>query len=292
MKKKKAKSTEPKKHPMHAEVEGILALVKNEAIKARKNIQSIDEKLQTIIDEADVTMPLVVNLNPVHLEGLGGLWTSVGQQVADLGKDVQFINLNINSTTGTSSASTATMSGYYVNDGFSNVETPEFKKAWSSFEAFAGRPSRREEVIQLFRDFGFDAPQVPGDQSPLEQFQTAHMIFEAPPVAEGNPTTASLLTLRECIDAVVTSLIRMRPHQERAQGHKNKIISIGNHLRKANFSQITVDELADEWPALYDDLSGLKKKEIGRTDWLAQLNRGTSFLFSLLTAVDINKLRR
>lgn len=121
------------------------------------------------------------------------------------------------------------LEGVYVERGFINAGTPEFEDAWSNFEAFAGRASRREEVIQLFRDFGFDAPQVPAKKGPLEQFQTAHEIFQNP-VGKGNPVSASLLTLRECIDAVVAALVRMRPRQEPAKSQKNKIVSIGDQF--------------------------------------------------------------
>lgn len=291
MSKKKSKSAQPEIHPMQAEIIETIKLAKGKAIDAKRKTQAADQKLQTIIDEADVTIPLVLNLKPTNLESVKGIWNSVAEQVSDLDDNLKYLNLNINSTTGSSSTSTAVLSGYFVNDGYMDVESPEFVDAWSNFEAFASRPSLKDEVVQLFAEFGFDVPQVPGDKSPAEQFHIAHMSFENP-IAEGNPVVASLLPLRECIDAVVASLLRMRPQQERAKSQRDKIVSIGNQLKKNSFPQTVVDELGDEWHSLYNDLSGMKKKDITRSGWLSQLNRGTSFLYGLLNGLDQSKLRR
>ena len=291
MKKKKANSPKTTNHPMQGEILEIMASARNKAAEAKLKAQSIGEELQHIIDEADVTMPLINNLNPTYYESMKGIWTSVSEQVESLDEDLKVLNLNINSTTGSSSTSTVVISGAYINNGYLGVEDLDFANSWLNFEEFASRSDRKDKVTQLIKDFGFDVPQVRGDKSPLELFEIAHSSFQNP-IIEDNPVQTSLLPLRECIDAIVASLIRMRTHQEPAQGQRSKIISIGNQLRHDRFPQVVIDELADEWHSLYNELSGLKKKDLTRADWLAMLNRGTSFLYSLLNGLDQGKLRR
>lgn len=291
MSKRKSRLPKTALHAMQQAIIAKMELAKSRALEAKRKMRRLDKKLQNIIDEADVTMPLVANLKPNYFENLDGIWTSISDQVTVLDEDLRVLNLNVNSTAGSTSTNTVTISGAYINDGFQNLEEPIFKDYWRRFEQFASRPALKDEVVQLFRDFGFDVPQAPGEKSPLEQFEIAHTSF-LNPVTEDNPVSTSLLPLRECIDTVVASLIRMRPHQEPAQGHRNKIISIGIQLKKTSFPQTIVEELADQWHSLHDDLSGSKKKNITRDDWLARLNRGTSFLHGLLNGLDPHKLRR
>jgi ABC-type thiamine transport system substrate-binding protein len=61
MKKKRAKFRRTEKHPMQAEVLERIASARKKATEAQLKAHSIAEKLQLIIDEADVTMPLVSN---------------------------------------------------------------------------------------------------------------------------------------------------------------------------------------------------------------------------------------
>jgi len=141
MKKKKAKSPKTVRHPMHGEIVEIIALAKSKAVETKRKVQPLDEKLQHIIDEADVTIPLVNNLKPIYYESMKGIWTSVSEQVSDLDEDLKLLNLNINSTTGSSSTSTVVMSGAYINDGYLNVEDSDFTNSWVKFEEFASRAS-------------------------------------------------------------------------------------------------------------------------------------------------------
>jgi hypothetical protein len=291
MSKRKSRLPRTELRPMQQAIIAKMELAKSRALEAKRKIRRLDKKLQNIIDEADVTMPLVNNLKPSYYENLDGIWTSISDQVTVLDEDLKALNLNINSTTSSASTNTVTMSGVYINGGFQNMEEPSFKDHWVLFEEFASRPSLKNEVVQLFSDFGFDVPQAPGEKSPLEQFEIADTSFQNP-VTEGNPVSTSLLPMRECIDTVVASLMRMRPHQEPAQGHRNKTISIGIQLKKTSLPQTIVEELADQWHSLHDDLSGSKKKNITRGDWLARLNGGTLFLHGLLNGLDMSKLRR
>jgi len=119
----------------------------------------------------------------------------------------------------------------------------------------------------------------------------AHESFQKPVVAS-NPVSTSLIPMRECINSIIASLLRMRPIQEEAKSEKQKIVSIGRQLRKDILSSNVIDELAEEWFSINNDFSGFKKKDIERPEWLVRINRGTLFLYSLLNGLDSTKLKR
>ena len=98
--------------------------------------------------------------------------------------------------------------------------------------------------------------------------------------------------MRECIDAVIASLLRMRSTQEEAKSERQKIISIGSQLKKDTLPIAVIDGLAEEWHSINRDFSGFKQKDIERAYWLVRLNRGTLFLYSLLNGLDLTKLKR
>ena len=156
---------------------------------------------------------------------------------------------------------------------------------------FVSRPSQKDDVIQLIKEFGLDIPHQPNEKSPLELFETAHEAF-ARPLTQDNPVSTSLIPLRECIGSVIQGLIFMRPSQEEASNWKKKIISIGKQLKKDSLPDEVVDELAEECHSLINDLSGFKTGDINREDWLIWLNRGTSFLNSLLKGLESSRLSR
>jgi len=278
------------RNPMEVEIAGLIESAKNKAQEAQENNHSIGEKLQLVIDEAEQILPLIPYLKPEIYESVKDIWSSVDDQMTHTNKDLKQFKFNLNSTAGSATVSSGIVTGAYINDGFYN-EASGFSETWVVFEAFASRPKLRDDVIELFKEFGFDVPQVPGDKSPQEQFTIAHESFQNP-ITVGNPVSTSLLPMRESIDTIIASLLRMRPTQEETKNERAKIISIGLQLKKENLPQNVVEELADEWHSLKKDLSGFKKKDAERTDWLARLNRGTSFLYSLLIGLDSRKLKR
>lgn len=289
--KKKTKSSEIFPNPMQQELAGLIEGTKEKAKEAKQNTQTIGKKIQSVIDEADLTLALLANIDPQYYEGLKDIWNSTYDQVSRINANLGQTMLSTTSASSTASISSTIISGAYINDGFRNVDEPEFKSAWVKFVFFANRPELRNEVTQLFKEYGFDKPQVVGDKSPLEHFEIAHEGFQNP-IIENNPVSTSLIPMRECINSIIASLLKMRPTQEVTKNERAKIMSIGMQLKKDTLPQAAIDELADEWYSINNDFSNFKKKDVERTDWLARLNRGTSFLYSLLNGLDSTKLRK
>lgn len=290
-KKKKINKTSPKLiHPTQVELAEILAKARKEAEEAIYRVENIKGRLQEIIDEANVTNPIIPFIQPQDTEGLINIWSSVSDQVSRINTSLGNIYPSTDSASGTATISTATITRAYTNDRLI-TDNPEFPSVWMPYVEFVSRPSQKETVIQLLKEFGLDIPHQPDEKSPLELFETAHEAF-ARPVTQNNPVSTSLIPLRGCIDNAIESLILMRPHQEETGGWKKKIISIGKQLKKDSLPDNVIDELAEECHSLIDDLSGAKTGDISREDWLIWLNRGTSFLNSLLKGLDSSKLVR
>ena len=289
-KKKKTKALLPLIHPTQIELANMVAKAQKEAEDAIYRVEIIKGRLQEILDEANVTNPLIPYIQPQEAEGLINVWSSVRDQVSRINTGLSDIYPSTYSASGTATVSSTIISRVYTNNGLYN-DNPNFQSVWSPYMEFVSRPSQKDDVIQLIREFGLDISHQPNEKSPLELFETAHEAF-AKPITQNNPVSTSLIPLRECIGSVVQGLILMRPSQEEAGNWKKKIVSIGKQLKKDSLPGEVIDELAEECHSLINDLSGAKTGDINREDWLIWINRGTSFLNSLLKGLDSSKLVR
>ena len=289
-KKKKTKASLPLIHPTQVELTNTVAKARKETEEALRRVHIIGRNLQSIIDEANVTNSMIPHIKPQNSEGLINVWSSVANQASKINMDLGNIQPTTDAVNSTASVSTAIISGSYINNGL-YVDGSEFQSAWKPYVEFISRPSQKDDVSQLLKEFGLDIPHQPDEKSPLELFETAHEAF-ARPLTMDNPVSTSLIPLRECIGSVVQCLILMRPHQEETGGWKKKILSIGKQLKKDSLPNAVIDEWAEECHSLIDDLSSFKTGDIEREDWLIWLNRGTSFLNSLLKGLDSSKLVR
>lgn len=290
-KKKKNLKTVPKLiHPTQVELVELLAKAKKEAEEAVLRVENIKGRLQEIIDEANATNPVIPFIQPQETEGLINIWSSVSDQVSQINRNVGNIYPSTDSASGTATVSSTIISRVYTNNRF-YVDDPDFQSAWSPYMEFVSRPSQKDDAIRLLKEFDLDKPHQPNEKSPLELFETAHDAFTKP-LTQNNPVSTSLIPLRGCIDNTIQSLLLMRPYQEETGGWKKKILSIGKQLKKDSLPDNVLDELAEECHSLINDLSGAKTGDISREDWLIWLNRGTSFLNSLLKGLDSSKLIR
>jgi hypothetical protein len=289
-KRKKFKKPLPLIHPTQIELANMVAKARKESEEALLRVHIIGGNLQAIIDEANVTNSMVPYIKPQSSEGLINVWSSVANQASKLNVDLGNIQPTTDAVSSTTTVSTTIISGSYLNSGL-YVDDSEFQSAWKPYLEFVSRPSQKDDVVQLLKEFGLDIPHMPNQKSSLELFETAHISF-AKPVTQNDPVSTSLIPLRGSIENTIQSLILMRPHQEETRGWKKKIISIGKQLKKDSLPDDVIDELAEECHSLIDDLSGFKTGDIEREGWLIWLNRGTSFLNSLLKGLDSSKLIR
>lgn len=282
---------EPIYHPVQESLISEINHARDEAQEAYTITLDIGEDLQSVIDEADVTIPLVPYMNPGEAEGMIVLWSSAANQTEELKDQLGEVTMDSEAVGGTVSLSSARASGIFT-PGIEYFDDSEFQAVWNIYEAHASRPELKDSVMELLAQFGFNDPQYPGEKSPLEQFTIAHEAFNRP-VTPSDPASTSLIPLRECIHSVLDGLMQARPNPElTGSNQRKKMISIGKQLKRDSLPDEVVPEWADEWHDLNrGDLSGAKRKDIPRQEWQRRLIRGTLFLHSLLKGLDSTKLK-
>jgi len=125
---------------------------------------------------------------------------------------------------------------------------------------------------------------------PLGLLQEARGALDRPVVGDGGPVSV-LVSLRECIDAVITELVRRRPRQETAKSWDGKIVSVGGQcarpmLAAGHFSRLGVDA-----ESLMNQLSGAKQAGMNRDQLAEFFNRGLLFLNAFMDSIDESLLR-
>lgn len=282
---------QPANHPVNEMLIGEINHARDEAKEAYTITLDIGGNLQSVIDEADVTVPLVPYMSPGEAEGMIVVWSSIASQTGELKGRLGEITMDSDAVGGTASLSSVRASGIFT-PGVGYFDNPDFQAVWNVYEARASRPQLREDVAELLIRFGFDEPQFPGDKSPLEQFTISQEAFNRP-VTPSDPASTSLIPLRECIHSVLDGLIQARPNPEPiGKNQRKKVIAIGNQLKSDSLPNEIVQEWADEWHDLNrGDLSGAKREAISRQEWQRRLRRGTLFLHSILKGLDPGKLK-
>lgn len=121
--------------------------------------------------------------------------------------------------------------------------------------------------------------------------EEARSALERPPYQDGGAVSV-LVTLRECIDASITEMIRRRPKQEPvAGGWKGKVAAIGRQCARPGLPADHFDRVGQEIDKTMNDLSGAKQAAMPRPQLLEHFNRGLLALNSLLDSIDEKLLR-
>ena len=279
-------------HPVNDRLVTEIRQARDEAQQAYVITRDIGGNLQSAIDEADATIPLVPYMSPSQAEGMIGVWSSLASQAGELKGILGEISMDSDAVGGTASLSSARASGIFT-PGAPYFYDSDFQNVWHAYVVHASRPQLRDEVAKLLIQFGLDKPQHPGEKSPLEQFNTAHEAFTTP-VTPSAPASTSLIPLRECIHSVLDGLSQARPIKERTgKNQRRKVISIASQLKTDSVPKDVVLEWADEWHDLNSgDLSGAKRRDISRDEWQRHLRRGTLFLHGFLKGLDPAKFRQ
>jgi len=148
---------------------------------------------------------------------------------------------------------------------------------------------RKDEVIDLLKDWGLDKGFFQ-NKAPLDFFITAHAAFEIR-IGNTDPTPASLLPMRSCIQSTLGRLKRLRPDRSNAKGVSD-IILIGEQLRSDLIDMSIVETWEKEWNEIKPKLDDSKFNEIDRDEWKRRLYEATIFVHALLGGLDIRKARK
>lgn len=127
-------------------------------------------------------------------------------------------------------------------------------------------------------------------RSPLDLLNEARGAMERPVVRSGGPVSV-LISLRECIDAVITEHLRRRPKQESATSWSGKVISVGSQCAGPSLPANHFDGLGADAKTLMDQLSGAKQADMDRDRLMWFFIQGLLFLNALMESIDEGKLK-
>jgi len=127
-------------------------------------------------------------------------------------------------------------------------------------------------------------------QTPLAFLEEARASFDMPVVADGGSVSV-LISLRSCIDAAITELVRRRPQQEPVKGWYGKVVSLGQQCGRPGLDGGYFDRLGNEAENEMNRLSGAKQANFERTQLTESFRQGLLFLNSLLESIDERLLR-
>ncbi len=146
-----------------------------------------------------------------------------------------------------------------------------------------------EKALSSMRRIGLD--RRGGDSRPaLDLLHEAKGSMERPVVGDGGAVSV-LISLRECIGAAITELVRRRPKQEEARRWSAKLVSVGSQCARASLSAGHFARLGEDADRLMDQLSGAKQTCMDRAQLIGLFNRGLLFLNAMMDSIDESTLK-
>ena len=128
-------------------------------------------------------------------------------------------------------------------------------------------------------------------RAPLDLLEEARGALERPVVQEGGPVSV-LIPLRECINAVISELLRRRPVQDPTPKIRDKIASIARCCCRPGLDEAHFERIAAETDALLNQLSGAKQTAMARERLSDYFHRGLLLLDALMNSIDEQRLRK
>lgn len=273
-------------------------LIKNEITDLKNKTKQIKEKGrkltefgQSIDDFVDATFEYIDTLE--NFPSIDSVITDFKLLNNEIGKIlVQANNINfypVYSTSGTASISIIdSLSPTFVLPLNDPSKHEVIISKYKDVENVTKRNVNEKDIMNLLIEFGFDKS-LKGRKSALEHFKIALYAFKNP-ISDDNPVSTSLIPMRECIKTIIDILLKCRPVQVKTRNEYNKIISIGEQLKKETISKELIVSIANKWTIILDrDLSSAKEAKISRDEWNHRITQSMLFLKSFLSALDSQK---
>jgi hypothetical protein len=267
---------------------------KNQGNEITKKASEYQRYGQYISDLANESLAITKYGIPSHIDLDPKLqaWSYVNQQQQLILDAFSIAPLPLN----TASAATASYSMLEFTDPDNIVpfvpieKQPEVQAHVARLSDIIDRQAKnREEILTLLNQYGLNVT-TSGRKSPAELFEVAWKAYEKP-VTDPPSSVTSLIPMRESINAVIMLLLKLRRNQEKTPNEITKIQSIMRQLAGDTVSPTAIDNLANRWHSLNNELSGSKQLNLVRHEWLAIIRRATLFLLELLQSIDPLKMR-
>jgi len=283
----------PKNAKLNKEdLQALIQNVRENALNLKAQFNASSASMQNVVDVADNLAPLIDYMPENGRRAVAELLSETSRGLDLMNDPAGRISALSATAGGTALMGGVVASGIFNSTKYNHSHTAEFSTGLERLNTLMSQPEYKELVITLLHDFHLDHAH-PGKKSPLELFEIAHYAFENP-ISTNNPTITSLIPMREAIQSTIDELIRLRPTQKPTGSSINKKFkAIFEQLAKDRISETIVQELVDQWQDINDnDLSAAKRHKITREEWIQKLSRATVFLYSLLSYLDVSKLRK
>jgi hypothetical protein len=188
---------------------------------------------------------------------------------------------------GATSTSTGVMSAVVYGPDIPPQAGEAAVRVWKTLERFPLADQARVSIERL----GLHARTFT-NRSALEHLNDALSALEHPPSPGSDSPMAVLVALRECVERVLTELMRRRPNPE-GTGKKaeNKVLSITKQCGRAGLPPSHFATVAENIRVLLHTLSEAKQRVIPRDEIKRRFNDGLLTLNALMDSVDESQLR-
>lgn len=261
----------------------------DDASRAGKEIASKGRELasegQSLTDWAEAVKDASKEISdPAYLRNLVYRWGIAGDTAQKLNSNLMHVAGHALSST----ASLASAGTLWIG----NVPAAgEITTAAKRIRDLAGKPEVYTSVAAFLRELCID--QAHGNfLSALQHFETAHSEYRIN-AASPNQATTWLIPIRECILAVLDSLLKRTIPQKKVSGVDKKVMHVLTVAAKVGYQQGHVENVANECKRLLDEgLSPSKHKALSRSEGESLLLAATMWLRAFLSMVDPGKLKK
>lgn len=276
---------------------------KNELLRLLENVESQAERLERlggdIVRSArltrDVTGPVRDLVSQVPPDSLSSAhWDREADGLRAwqvLAGELETNRTTVNSFTALSLAVTGTSSEAVIS--FPLPTSPQIQAnimhARSRLRQTLERFPLIDDAVASMQRLGLDSRRG-SYRTPVKLLAEARGALERPNVGDGGPVSV-LITLRECINGVISELLRRRPTQERASKVRDKLISLGRQCARSGLDEPHFERLTADGEPLLDTLSKAKQAEMSRQELNTLFRRGLLFLNGVMNSIDESRLR-
>ena len=213
--------------------------------------------------------------------------------------DIQILRLSLKPVTDTSSG-TAVMNSFSLvgpdlpspGIAYQYGLTPDHGMdqtkygVWHGYIDLFNRNNLKDKVLELMTKCGFQQRNL--GRKAIQRFENAWAFFiQSPPVDD--PTLGSLISMRVAIKLTIDTLSQLKPTQTKGI---NRVKDIGIQLSAESVDPRIIDELQDEYEKFQDIFSKSKESSLGRIHETTMMQKGTLFLQTLLSSIDLEKIAK
>lgn len=208
----------------------------------------------------------------------------------NLASDVGRARTSVNSFVASSTSTTVTTSGIMFEIGFVPQDLRvTIETAKTQFAQIVERTPMADTARASMRRLRLDI-RGGGKRTALELLDEAQGALDHPSARESGAVSV-LVTLRECLNTVLSELLRRRPKQESAPRAYDKVVTIGGQCGRPGLLPDHFIRLGRDAGELLDRLSAAKQANMSRERMMELFHEGLLFLNALMDSIDENRLR-